>query len=100
MVRPWLTPDLLKTRGSRRAAARRERGESEECGLHRRTTLPRRRPGEAARRVRRTVDIEEELMAKKDDFTEQEWETLRKGALGAGLVVSTSDRGFLDSVKE
>jgi hypothetical protein len=39
-------------------------------------------------------------MAKKDDFTEQEWEMLRKGALGAGLVVSTSDRGFIDSVKE
>ena len=39
-------------------------------------------------------------MAQKADFTEQEWEQLRKGATGAGLLVSTSDRSFLDSFKE
>jgi hypothetical protein len=39
-------------------------------------------------------------MAKKTDFTEQEWEQLRKGATGAGLLVSASDRSFFDSFKE
>ncbi|HUQ22157.1 MAG TPA: hypothetical protein VM049_04010 [Gaiellaceae bacterium] len=39
-------------------------------------------------------------MAKKTDFTEQEWDQLRKGATGAGLLVSVSDRSFLDSFKE
>jgi len=39
-------------------------------------------------------------MAGKADFTEQEWEQLRKGATGAGLLVSTSDRSFFDSFKE
>jgi hypothetical protein len=39
-------------------------------------------------------------MAKKSDFTEQEWEQLRKGATGAGLLVSVSDRSFFDSFKE
>ena len=39
-------------------------------------------------------------MAGKSDFTEQEWEQLRKGATGAGLLVSVSDRGFFDSFKE
>ena len=39
-------------------------------------------------------------MAKKTDFTEQEWEQLRKGAAGAGLLVSASDRSFFDSFKE
>ena len=39
-------------------------------------------------------------MAKKDDFSEQEWETLRKGAMGSGLLVSISERGFFDSFKE
>jgi len=33
-------------------------------------------------------------------LTETEIETLRKGALGAGLLVSVSDRGFFDSFKE
>ena len=37
---------------------------------------------------------------KKSDFTEQEWELLRKGATGAGLLVSVSDRSFFDSFKE
>ena len=40
------------------------------------------------------------MMAKKSDFTEQEWEQLRKGATGAGLLVSVSDRSFFDSFKE
>jgi hypothetical protein len=39
-------------------------------------------------------------MAKKTDFTEEEWEQLRKGAAGAGLLVSVSDRSFFDSFKE
>lgn len=39
-------------------------------------------------------------MAGKDAFSEQEWETLRKGVTGAGLLVSASDRGFFDSFKE
>lgn len=39
-------------------------------------------------------------MAGRSDFTEQEWEALRKGVTGAGLLVAVSDRGFLDSFKE
>ena len=39
-------------------------------------------------------------MATKADFTEEEWEQLRKGATGAGLLVSVSDRSFFDSFKE
>jgi hypothetical protein len=39
-------------------------------------------------------------MAGKSDFTEEEWEQMRKGATGAGLLVSVSDRGFFDSFKE
>ena len=39
-------------------------------------------------------------MAQKSDFTEQEWDELRKGATGAGLLVSVSDRSFFDSFKE
>ncbi len=39
-------------------------------------------------------------MAKKDDFTEQEWESLQKGVVGAGLLVSLSDRSFFDTFKE
>jgi hypothetical protein len=39
-------------------------------------------------------------MAKKSDFTEQEWEALQKGVTGAGVLVSVSDRGFFDSFKE
>ena len=35
-------------------------------------------------------------MAKKADFTEQEWESLQKGVVGAGLLVSLSDRSFFD----
>jgi hypothetical protein len=43
---------------------------------------------------------EEAPMASKSDFTEEEWEQLRKGATGAGLLVSASDRSFFDSFKE
>jgi hypothetical protein len=48
--------------------------------------------------VRRTS--EGVSMAQKSDFTEQEWDQLRKGATGAGLLVSVSDRSFFDSFKE
>ena len=33
-------------------------------------------------------------------LSETEIETLRKGAMGAGLLVSVSDRGFFDTFKE
>jgi hypothetical protein len=39
-------------------------------------------------------------MAQKADFTDQEWEALQKGVVGAGLLVSLSDRGFFDTFKE
>jgi hypothetical protein len=39
-------------------------------------------------------------MARRSDFTEQEWEALQKGVVGAGLLVSLSDRGFFDTFKE
>ena len=39
-------------------------------------------------------------MAQKTDFTEQEWDQLRKGATGAGMLVAVSDRSFFDSFKE
>jgi hypothetical protein len=39
-------------------------------------------------------------MARKADFTEQEWESLQKGVMGAGLLVSLSDRSFFDTFKE
>jgi hypothetical protein len=39
-------------------------------------------------------------MAKKADFTEQEWEALQKGVVGTGLLVSLSDRSFFDTFKE
>ena len=39
-------------------------------------------------------------MAGKQDFTVEEWEQLRKGATGAGMFVSASDRSFLDTFKE
>src|SRR6478672_9331022 len=35
-----------------------------------------------------------------DVLSENEIETLRKGATGAGLLVSVSDRGFFDTFKE
>jgi len=39
-------------------------------------------------------------MAGKADFTSEEWDQLRKGATGAGLMVSGSDRSFMDTFKE
>ena len=39
-------------------------------------------------------------MAKKSDFTDGEWEALQKGVVGAGLLVSLSDRSFFDTFKE
>ena len=39
-------------------------------------------------------------MATKTDFTEQEWEPLRKGVSGAGMLVSLSDRDFTDTFGE
>lgn len=35
-----------------------------------------------------------------DALTDAEIETLRKGTMGAGLLVSVSDRGFFDTFKE
>ena len=35
-----------------------------------------------------------------DALTKDEIETLRRGAIGAGLLVSVSDRGFFDTFKE
>lgn len=35
-----------------------------------------------------------------DAFSESEIETLHKGAMGAGLLVSVSDRSFFDTFKE
>lgn len=39
-------------------------------------------------------------MAGKADFTEQEWDDLRRGVTGAGMLVSVSDMDFTDSFKE
>lgn len=39
-------------------------------------------------------------MATKKDFIEEEWEAMQKGVTGAGMLVSISDRGFLDTFKE
>jgi hypothetical protein len=39
-------------------------------------------------------------MAGKSDFTEQEWEQLRKGVMGSALLVSISDPGLFESFKE
>ena len=39
-------------------------------------------------------------MATKTDFTEQEWEGLRKGVTGSGMLVSLSDRDFTDTFGE
>jgi hypothetical protein len=35
-----------------------------------------------------------------ETFSESEIQTLHKGAMGAGLLVSVSDRGFFDTFKE
>ena len=39
-------------------------------------------------------------MATRADFTEDEWETMRKGVTGAGMLVSMGDRDFTDTFGE
>ena len=39
-------------------------------------------------------------MAGRADFTEQEWDAMQRGVMGAGLLVSVSDRSFFDTFKE
>jgi hypothetical protein len=39
-------------------------------------------------------------VASKADFTEQEWDQLRRGVTGAGLYLSLADRSFFDTFKE
>jgi tellurite resistance protein len=39
-------------------------------------------------------------MATKADFTEDEWDTMRKGVTGAGMLVSIGDRDFTDTFGE
>jgi hypothetical protein len=39
-------------------------------------------------------------MAKKDDFTPDEWTTLEQGVMGATMLVATADPGFFDTFKE
>ena len=39
-------------------------------------------------------------MATKTDFTEAEWDSLHRGATGAGMLVSLSSPGFSETFKE
>jgi hypothetical protein len=39
-------------------------------------------------------------MATKADFTEDEWKTMQKGVMGAGMLVSLSDPDFTDTFGE
>jgi tellurite resistance protein len=39
-------------------------------------------------------------VATKSEFTEEEWDSLRKGVTGAGLLVSVADRDFTDTFGE
>jgi hypothetical protein len=39
-------------------------------------------------------------MATKDDFSEDEWKAMQKGATGAGMLASISDPDFTDSFGE
>ena len=39
-------------------------------------------------------------MATKQDFSDEEWETLQRGVTGSGMLVSLSDRDFTDSFGE
>ena len=39
-------------------------------------------------------------MAKKDDFTQEEWTKLEQGVMGATMLVATADPGFFDTFKE
>jgi tellurite resistance protein len=44
--------------------------------------------------------IEEDTMAGKADFTENEWNDLQQGVTGAGMLVSAAHRDFTDSFGE
>ena len=39
-------------------------------------------------------------MAKKDDFTQDEWTRLEQGVMGATMLVATADPGFFDTFRE
>jgi hypothetical protein len=39
-------------------------------------------------------------MARREDFTDEEWEQLRRGVTGGALLVSVSDPGFFETFKE
>ncbi len=39
-------------------------------------------------------------MAGRQDFTDEEWDQLRKGVAGAAVLVSVSDPGFFETFKE
>jgi hypothetical protein len=39
-------------------------------------------------------------MAKKDDFTQDEWTKLEQGVMGATMLVATADPGFFDTFTE
>ena len=39
-------------------------------------------------------------MAKKDDFTQDEWTKLEQGVMGATMLVATADPGFFDTFRE
>jgi hypothetical protein len=39
-------------------------------------------------------------VATRADFADEEWEAMRKGVTGAGMLVSVSDRDFTDSFGE
>jgi tellurite resistance protein len=44
--------------------------------------------------------VEEDKMAGKADFTEDEWKELQQGVTGAGMLVSAAHRDFTDSFGE
>jgi hypothetical protein len=39
-------------------------------------------------------------VARREDFTDEEWSQLQNGVVGAALLVSVSDRGFFETFKE
>ena len=39
-------------------------------------------------------------MAKRTDFTDEEWQAMQEAISGAGMYVATIDRGFFDNFKE
>jgi hypothetical protein len=46
------------------------------------------------------ISERKDAMASKSDFTEQEWKAMQKGVMGAGFLVSISDRDFTDTFGE